>query len=83
MVNTVTENRNRTVAEVRNAFNRNGGNMGENGCVDWLFEGKGIIEVELKGSAQDLAEELEEKKFPGFNIEVDEITANSVTASVK
>ncbi len=47
LVQTLTENRNRTVAEVRNAFNRNVGNMGENGCVDWLFEAKGIIEVEL------------------------------------
>jgi YebC/PmpR family DNA-binding regulatory protein len=53
LVQTMTENRNRTVAEVRNAFNRNGGNMGENGCVDWLFESKGVIEVELKGHDPD------------------------------
>jgi YebC/PmpR family DNA-binding regulatory protein len=53
LVQTLTENRNRTVAEVRNAFNRNGGNMGENGCVDWLFESKGVIEVELKGHDPD------------------------------
>jgi len=53
LVQTLTENRNRTVAEVRNAFNRNAGNMGENGCVDWLFEAKGVIEVELKGSDPD------------------------------
>jgi YebC/PmpR family DNA-binding regulatory protein len=53
IVQTLTENRNRTVAEVRNAFNRNGGNMGENGCVDWLFEMKGIIEVELQGHDPD------------------------------
>lgn len=53
LVQTLTENRNRTVAEVRNAFNRNAGNMGENGCVDWLFEAKGIIEVELKGNDPD------------------------------
>lgn len=53
IVQTLTENRNRTVAEVRNAFNRNGGNMGENGCVDWLFEAKGIIEVELQGHDPD------------------------------
>ncbi|HLG61788.1 MAG TPA: YebC/PmpR family DNA-binding transcriptional regulator [Ktedonosporobacter sp.] len=53
LVQTLTENRNRTVAEVRNAFNRNGGNMGENGCVDWLFEAKGIIEVELNGKDPD------------------------------
>ncbi len=53
VVQTLTENRNRTVAEVRNAFNRNAGNMGENGCVDWLFELTGVIEVELKGHDPD------------------------------
>src|SRR2546423_3528202 len=53
LVQTMTENRNRTVAEVRNAFNRNAGNMGENGCVDWLFENKGIVEVELAGNDPD------------------------------
>src|SRR2546430_4091464 len=53
LVSTLTENRNRTVAEVRNAFNRNGGNLGENGCVDWLFEAKGILEVELQGHDPD------------------------------
>jgi YebC/PmpR family DNA-binding regulatory protein len=53
LVQTLTENRNRTVAEVRNAFNRNAGNMGENGCVDWLFEAKGVIEVELEGHDPD------------------------------
>jgi len=53
LVQTLTENRNRTVAEVRNAFNRNAGNMGENGCVDWLFEARGVIEVELQGHDPD------------------------------
>lgn len=53
LVQTLTENRNRTVAEVRNAFNRNAGNMGENGCVDWLFEQKGVLEVELNGHDPD------------------------------
>src|SRR6266705_1096207 len=53
LVQALTENRNRTVAEVRNAFSRNGGNMGENGCVDWLFEGKGIIELEIQGHDPD------------------------------
>src|SRR2546421_8600176 len=53
LVQTLTENRNRTVADVRNAFNRNGGNMGENGCVDWLFEAKGVLEVELQGQDAD------------------------------
>src|SRR5579884_3488245 len=53
LVQTLTENRNRTVAEVRNAFSRNAGNMGENGCVDWLFEATGILEVELAGKDVD------------------------------
>src|SRR5215469_16814371 len=53
LVQTLTENRNRTVAEVRNAFHRNAGNMGETGCVDWLFEATGIVEVELKGHDPD------------------------------
>ncbi len=53
LVGALTENRNRTVAEVRNAFSRNGGNLGENGCVDWLFEAKGIIEVELDSHDPD------------------------------
>lgn len=53
LVQTLTENRNRTVADVRNAFNRNAGNMGENGCVDWLFEARGIVEVELQGHDPD------------------------------
>jgi len=53
LVQTLTENRNRTVAEVRNAFNRNAGNMGENGSVDWLFENKGVIEMALQGHDPD------------------------------
>src|SRR5437764_2664848 len=48
LVQTLTENRNRTVGEVGNAFNRNGGNMGEDGCVDWVFEAKGVIEEAVK-----------------------------------
>jgi hypothetical protein len=41
------------------------------------------IEIEMKGSPQDLALELEEKQFPGFQIEINEITANKVVASMK
>ncbi len=53
LVQTLTENRNRTVADVRNAFNKNGGNLGENGCVDWLFEMTGVVEAELSGQDPD------------------------------
>ncbi|HKT39753.1 MAG TPA: YebC/PmpR family DNA-binding transcriptional regulator, partial [Ktedonobacterales bacterium] len=53
MIQAMTDNRNRTVAEVRNAMNKNGGNLGEAGCVDWIFEQMGIIEIALEGHDPD------------------------------
>jgi YebC/PmpR family DNA-binding regulatory protein len=53
LVQVLTDNRNRTAAEVRNCFSRNGGNLGENGSVDWIFEQKGVIEVPLEGKDPD------------------------------
>ncbi|MFQ5804507.1 MAG: YebC/PmpR family DNA-binding transcriptional regulator [Candidatus Methylomirabilales bacterium] len=45
----VTDNRNRTTAEVRKIFSRLGGNLGEVGCVGWMFDKKGLIQVTAKG----------------------------------
>ncbi len=45
LVETLTDNKNRTTAEIRHLFNKYGGNLGENGCVSWLFDPKGIITV--------------------------------------
>lgn len=53
MVQVMTDNRNRTAAEIRNCFNKNAGNLGEVGCVDWIFEPRGIIEVELGNNDPD------------------------------
>ncbi|MEO1292176.1 MAG: YebC/PmpR family DNA-binding transcriptional regulator [Pseudomonadota bacterium] len=51
-----TDNRNRTVGEIRHAFSKHGGNMGENGCVSWMFDTRGIFVI---SSAQvDDADEL-------------------------
>jgi YebC/PmpR family DNA-binding regulatory protein len=47
MVETLTNNRNRTVAEVRNAFGRAGGNLGETGSVSWIFNLRGVIAIEV------------------------------------
>jgi len=44
----LTDNRNRTVAEVRHVFSRFGGNLGADGCVAWMFERKGVILVDPK-----------------------------------
>lgn len=49
MVQAVTDNRNRTAADIRTTFSKNGGNLGESGCVDWIFENKGVIEVSIDG----------------------------------
>jgi YebC/PmpR family DNA-binding regulatory protein len=53
MVHVVTDNRNRSVSEIRRLFNRMGGAMGEAGCVAWQFEEKGYITVETNGRDQD------------------------------
>jgi YebC/PmpR family DNA-binding regulatory protein len=53
MIQAMTDNRNRTVAEVRNIMNKGGGNLGEAGCVDWIFEQTGIIEVSMDGKDAD------------------------------
>lgn len=45
LVNALTDNKNRTVAEVRSTLTKRGGSMGETGCVAWLFEKKGVINV--------------------------------------
>jgi YebC/PmpR family DNA-binding regulatory protein len=53
MVEALTDNRNRTVQEVRRMFTRHGGSLGENGCVSWLFDSKGVITVESNASDAD------------------------------
>ena len=46
LVETVTDNRNRTVSEVRHLFSKHGGNLGENGCVAWMFEKRGFFVID-------------------------------------
>jgi YebC/PmpR family DNA-binding regulatory protein len=68
----LSDNRNRTGAEIRNLFNKNGGSMAEPGAVSWQFERKGVItvprsfdedkvlEVAMEAGAEDLADEGEQ-----------------------
>ncbi len=53
MVEAMTDNRNRTVSEIRNVFTRNGGSLGETGCVAWLFEPRGVITIAADGQDPD------------------------------
>ena len=53
LVETMTDNRNRTVAEIRHIFSKNGGNMGEAGSVAWMFDKKGYIVVDKTAMGED------------------------------
>ncbi len=58
MVQSMTDSRNRTVAEIRHIFSKNGGNLGENGSVGWMFEKKGYIVVEKSAKSEEELFEL-------------------------
>jgi YebC/PmpR family DNA-binding regulatory protein len=53
LVEVLTDNKNRTVADVRHIFSKYNGNLGENGCVSWMFEKKGLIILEKSGVDED------------------------------
>lgn len=53
IVETATDNRNRTVAEIRHLMSKGGGSMGENGCVSWKFERKGVIQFSKEKYTED------------------------------
>src|SRR3954465_14568115 len=53
VVNVATDNRNRTVSEIRHMFSKNGGNMGEHGSVSWMFERKSQVFVDAEKATED------------------------------
>ena len=53
IVETLTDNRNRTAADVRHAFDKYGSGMGANGCVSWQFSQKGVLVVDREGHEED------------------------------
>lgn len=61
LIEALTDNRNRAAADLRAAFSKNGGNLGETGCVSWMFEQKGV--VVLAGSIEE--DELLEASLEG------------------
>jgi YebC/PmpR family DNA-binding regulatory protein len=58
LVEVMTDNKNRTVAEIRHIFSKHGGNLGENGCVSWIFEKKGSILLDKKSISEDALMEI-------------------------
>ncbi len=91
LVETMTDNRNRTVAEIRHIFGKNGGNMGESGSVGWMFDRKGYIIVNKELKSEDElfeivteagAEDLQEDG-DNFAIYTDPLTFDDVLTAVK
>ena len=58
LVESLTDNKNRAVADIRHIFGKNGGNLGENGCVAWMFDKKGYMNVENKDVEEDALMEI-------------------------
>jgi YebC/PmpR family DNA-binding regulatory protein len=56
LIEALTDNRNRTAADLRVAFSKNGGNLGETGCVSWMFEQKGVCTVKEVVDEEQLLE---------------------------
>ena len=53
IVEALSDNRNRTASDVRHAFDKNGGSLGQTGCVSWMFERKGVIVLDAEGKDEE------------------------------
>ena len=74
LVQALSDNRNRTLQDVRNTFSRSGGRLGESGCVAWLFDSKGLITVETNDlDAEELALQAIDAGAEDVNIDNDPI----------
>jgi YebC/PmpR family DNA-binding regulatory protein len=58
MIDVLTDNRNRTVSEIRFLLSKAGGNLGESGCVGWMFHKRGVIAIEKQATDEDRLMEL-------------------------
>ncbi|WP_013325330.1 YebC/PmpR family DNA-binding transcriptional regulator [Gloeothece verrucosa] len=72
LIEALTDNRNRTAADLRAAFSKNGGNLGETGCVSWMFEQKGVVLLEGKLEEEILLEASVEGEADSYELFNDE-----------
>jgi YebC/PmpR family DNA-binding regulatory protein len=96
LVETMTDNKNRTVADVRHYFSKSGGNLGESGCVGWMFDKKGVVVVDketiseeelmdlaLEAGAEDVTEEDSTYQVITTPEDFNEVIANLDKAALK
>lgn len=81
LVETLTDNRNRTVAELRHMFEKGGGNLGAAGCVGWMFTKRGVLTFDKSVSEDDLMETALEAGAEDIKNEDDIITVVTDPAS--
>ncbi|WP_138505563.1 YebC/PmpR family DNA-binding transcriptional regulator [Nostoc sp. PA-18-2419] len=74
LVEALTDNRNRTAADLRAAFSKNGGNLGETGCVSWMFHQKGVCVVEGVVDEEQLLEASLEGGAESYEMTEDEVS---------
>ncbi|MGB9667759.1 MAG: YebC/PmpR family DNA-binding transcriptional regulator [Thermosulfidibacteraceae bacterium] len=77
LVEAITDNRNRTVSEVRSIFTKHGGSLGEAGCTSWLFDRRGVIRIESDFDEDSLLEVALEAG--AIDVRFEEGTAEVVT----
>jgi YebC/PmpR family DNA-binding regulatory protein len=68
LIEGLTDNRNRTAADLRVAFSKNGGNLGETGCVSWMFEQKGVVTLAGPIDEEKLLEALVEGEAESYEL---------------
>ncbi len=79
LVNALSDNRNRTIQEVRSSFTRHGGSLGESGCVSWLFESKGVINIKTENiDADELALAAIDAGAEDVKVEIDYVEVYTV-----
>jgi YebC/PmpR family DNA-binding regulatory protein len=62
----LTDNKKRTVSEIKNILSKNGGNLGESGCVNWMFEKKGTISISKNDIEEEKLFDLEIEDFEDY-----------------
>ena len=81
MIEALTDNRNRAAADLRTAFGKNGGNLGETGCVGWMFDHKGVVVLAGEIEEEVLFEDALEAGAESYEL-VDEIDEDTPGAEV-
>jgi YebC/PmpR family DNA-binding regulatory protein len=79
LIETITDNKNRTVSEIRHLFSRYGGNLGENGCVGWMFDRRGVFAIEASEMSEEAFMELA-VEIGAEDVSVDEEIYEIITA---